>query len=107
MRLKEISNSVHTTQPNIFKRRNSKENRLAFQLFWLNFFTIFSIIFLMLITVNRWVPVLEKDYYYLRQLWRVCFNVCQSFIPIITIINNRSKLKIKKTIFYNQISIYF
>lgn len=80
-------------------QKRAKESKLALQLILLNIFNILSITSLMLVTLNRWVPVLDKNFYFLRQLWRVTNNLSQSVIPILSIIFHPSKLRCQNNIF--------
>lgn len=77
------------------KKKASKENKLAKQFILLVFFEILSTLFWILINVSSWIPNFNNNYYYLRQIWRTLNNFSQGLIPIISLVLNPTKLKLK------------
>lgn len=88
-----VVSSVNTQQQTISGNGNGmsasrtmKERHLAQQFIIINFFEIGSCIFLVLLSSTNVITIFSFKYYYYRQLFRIGNLICQSIIPIISLI---------------------
>lgn len=77
--------SVLDPDISLYKKR-SAEKKLAQQFILINLFEIGSCVFLVMLSLTNVIVVFSTDKYYVRQLVRIGNLVCQSIIPIVSLI---------------------
>lgn len=95
-------NGVQKKKPK--KQRNikihkHKEKHLAHQFIIINSFEVGSICAFMLLSLSNIFPILNGNLYFLRQFLRILNLICQSAIPIISVVYNPAILNFCKVFF--------
>jgi hypothetical protein len=77
--------SVLEPDMSLYKKR-SAEKKLAQQFILINLFEIGSCVFLVMLSLTNVIVIFSTEKYYVRQLVRIGNLVCQSIIPIVSLI---------------------
>lgn len=76
------------SQVNSTKKNKRKEKHLAQQFILMNMLEFASCVFFVLLSLCNVFESLNENQYYIRQLFRVANLICQSLIPIVSLVYN-------------------
>lgn len=82
--LRSVSNSIENGDMSTSKRRS--ENKLAKQFVIINALEVASCVFLIVVKLSNVNTVMNTDYYFIRQIFRIGSLICQAFVPIFSLL---------------------